>query len=126
MYSVPLPLVLLATLVGPAGCPSLRRAGVVLPKSFAAEPKKRYPVVYEIPGFGGNHFFAFQRERTNATEIAGIGMIWVVLDPDCRMFRHPNVFVVDGSFLPTSLGVGPALTIMANALRVAAVVAREV
>jgi choline dehydrogenase-like flavoprotein len=49
-----------------------------------------------------------------------------VLDPDCRMFGHPNVFVVDGSFMPTSLGVGPALTIMANALRVARIVAREV
>jgi choline dehydrogenase-like flavoprotein len=49
-----------------------------------------------------------------------------VLDPECRMFGHPNLFVVDGSFLPTSLGVGPALTIMANALRVAAVVTREV
>jgi choline dehydrogenase-like flavoprotein len=48
-----------------------------------------------------------------------------VLGPDCRLFKHPNVFVVDGSFLPTSLGVGPALTIMANALRVAGVVARE-
>jgi choline dehydrogenase-like flavoprotein len=48
-----------------------------------------------------------------------------VLDPDCRLFGHPNVFVVDGSFFPTSLGVGPALTIMANALRVAAVVTRE-
>jgi choline dehydrogenase-like flavoprotein len=48
-----------------------------------------------------------------------------VLDPDCRMFRNPNVFVVDGSFFPTSLGVGPALTIMANALRVADLVTRE-
>jgi choline dehydrogenase-like flavoprotein len=48
-----------------------------------------------------------------------------VLDADCRLFGHANVFVVDGSFLPTSLGVGPALTIMANALRVAAVVMRE-
>jgi choline dehydrogenase-like flavoprotein len=48
-----------------------------------------------------------------------------VLDPDCRMFKHPNVFVVDGSFFPTSLGVGPALTIIANALRVAAVITRE-
>jgi choline dehydrogenase-like flavoprotein len=48
------------------------------------------------------------------------------LDPDCRMFRQPNVFVVDGSFLPTSLGVGPALTIIANALRVASIVTREV
>jgi choline dehydrogenase-like flavoprotein len=48
-----------------------------------------------------------------------------VLDPDCRLFQHPNVFVVDGSFFPTSLGVGPALTIMANALRVARIVAAE-
>jgi choline dehydrogenase-like flavoprotein len=48
-----------------------------------------------------------------------------VLDPDCRVFGQSNLFVVDGSFLPTSLGVGPALTIMANALRVAAVVRRE-
>ena len=38
-----------------------------------------------------------------------------VLDRDCRMFKHPNVFAVDGSFFPTSLGVGPALTIIANA-----------
>jgi choline dehydrogenase-like flavoprotein len=48
-----------------------------------------------------------------------------VLDVDCRLHRHPNVFVVDGSFMPTSLGVGPALTIIANALRVARVVAKE-
>jgi choline dehydrogenase-like flavoprotein len=48
-----------------------------------------------------------------------------VVGPDCRMFRHPNVFVVDGSFFPTSLGVGPALTIIANALRVAAIVTGE-
>jgi choline dehydrogenase-like flavoprotein len=48
-----------------------------------------------------------------------------VLDRDCRSFRHPNLFAVDGTFMPTSLGVGPALTIMANALRVARVVARE-
>jgi choline dehydrogenase-like flavoprotein len=49
-----------------------------------------------------------------------------VLAPDCRLFGHPNVFVVDGSFLPTSLGVGPALTIIANALRVANIVNGEV
>jgi hypothetical protein len=49
-----------------------------------------------------------------------------VLDADCRTFECPEVFVVDGSFFPTSLGVGPALTIMANALRVAELVNREV
>jgi choline dehydrogenase-like flavoprotein len=49
-----------------------------------------------------------------------------VLNPDCRVFGRPNLFAVDGSFFPTSLGVGPALTIMANALRVADVVIQEV
>jgi choline dehydrogenase-like flavoprotein len=48
-----------------------------------------------------------------------------VLDSDCRMYAKPNVFAVDGSFMPTSLGVGPGLTIMANALRVAAKVVAE-
>jgi len=41
-----------------------------------------------------------------------------VVDVECRMFGHSNLFVVDGSVLPTSLGVGPTLTIVANALRV--------
>jgi choline dehydrogenase-like flavoprotein len=44
-----------------------------------------------------------------------------VVDADCRMFDWRNLFVVDGSVLPTSMGVGPSLTIVANALRVARV-----
>lgn len=56
----------------------------------------------------------------------GNGPDHAAVDADCRLFGQPNVFVVDGSFFPTSLGVGPALTIMANALRVADVVTQEV
>jgi choline dehydrogenase-like flavoprotein len=48
-----------------------------------------------------------------------------VLDAQCRLHDVENCWVVDGSFMPTSLGVGPALTIVANALRVAAHVAKE-
>lgn len=46
------------------------------------------------------------------------------LDPFCRAFDHPNLFVVDASFLPTSAAVNPSLTIAAQALRVADYVAR--
>lgn len=42
-----------------------------------------------------------------------------VLDPWCRAHDHPNLFVVDASFLPASGAVNPALTIAAQALRVA-------
>jgi choline dehydrogenase-like flavoprotein len=42
-----------------------------------------------------------------------------VLDPNNKMHDLQNVYVVDGSFFPTSGGVNPSLTIAANALRVA-------
>ncbi len=42
-----------------------------------------------------------------------------VLDADCRVHGMENLYVVDASFMPTSTGVNPSLTIAANALRVA-------
>jgi len=47
------------------------------------------------------------------------------LSPECRVWAFPNLFVVDGSFMPTSGGVNPSLTITANAFRVAAHIKRE-
>ena len=40
------------------------------------------------------------------------------LDANCRAHEVDNLYVVDGSFFPSSGAVNPALTIMANALRV--------
>lgn len=42
-----------------------------------------------------------------------------VLDLNCRAHDVENLYVVDGSFFPSSGAVNPSLTIMANALRVA-------
>lgn len=42
-----------------------------------------------------------------------------VLDPWCRSHEVENLFVVDASFFPSSAAVNPALTIIAQALRVA-------
>jgi len=41
------------------------------------------------------------------------------LDVNCKAHDLDNLYVVDGSFFPSSAAVNPALTIMANALRVA-------
>jgi choline dehydrogenase-like flavoprotein len=42
-----------------------------------------------------------------------------VLNRDCRAHDVGNLYVVDASFFPSSAAVNPALTVMANALRVA-------
>lgn len=46
-----------------------------------------------------------------------------VLDVDCRAHDLDNLYVADASFMPTSMGVNPSLTIAANALRVGDIVA---
>ncbi len=42
-----------------------------------------------------------------------------VLDVNCRAWEFDNLYVTDGSFMPTSGGANPTLTIQANAFRVA-------
>ncbi|MEM1361763.1 MAG: GMC family oxidoreductase [Pseudomonadota bacterium] len=48
-----------------------------------------------------------------------------VVDPDCRSWDHPNLFVTDASALPTSAAVNPALTVAALALRTADKIKQE-
>ena len=47
------------------------------------------------------------------------------LDPECRSWDHPNLFVTDAGALPTSAAVNPALTVAAMALRAAHAIGRE-
>jgi choline dehydrogenase-like flavoprotein len=48
-----------------------------------------------------------------------------VLDLDCKAHALDNLYVADASFLPSIGAVNPTLTIIANALRVADVIARR-
>jgi hypothetical protein len=67
--------------------PMRQRAGVVLPPSWAANPDKKYPVVYEVTGFGGDHTAA-RGAVGRAANTGGTEVIWVVLDCNCRLGHH--------------------------------------
>ena len=60
------------------------RAGVVLPKDYDA--KLRYPAVYEVPGFGGNHLGAAGGRRRRQPEGSELELakasFRIVLDPE--------------------------------------------
>lgn len=49
-----------------------------------------------------------------------------VLDPDCRVHTAENVFVTDGSFMPTGGSVPYTWTIYANAFRVADIIKKQI
>jgi choline dehydrogenase-like flavoprotein len=56
----------------------------------------------------------------NGTIRFGIDPATSALDVNCKAHEVDNLYVVDGSFFPSSAAVNPALTIAANALRVGA------
>ena len=48
-----------------------------------------------------------------------------VVDRNCRAHEVDNLWVADASFMPTSMGVNPSLTIAANAIRVATCIVED-
>ncbi|HXG94186.1 MAG TPA: alpha/beta hydrolase-fold protein [Blastocatellia bacterium] len=73
------------------GRPITMRAGVVLPPGYAKNPSQRYPTVYQVHGFGGNHMTAWrigQQLATRMTTGAVPEMIYVFLDGTCPMGHH--------------------------------------
>lgn len=57
------------------------------------------------------------------TAVAGIDPSTSVLNAQCRSHDVDNLWIVDGSFFPSSAALNPALTIAANAMRVAPAIA---
>jgi choline dehydrogenase-like flavoprotein len=79
--------------------------------------KAGYPIVLtERMGIATNSHMC-------GTAVAGTDPSASVLDPYCRSHDVSNLFVVDSSFFPSSAALNPALTIAANALRVAPTIA---
>lgn len=76
--------------------------------------KAGYPVVLtERMGIATN-------SHQCGTAVMGIDPSKSVVDTNCKMHDLDNVWIIDSSWFPSSAAVNPALTIAANALRVAA------
>ncbi len=76
------------------GRPTVHRAGVVLPPGYddPAQAERRWPTVYEIPGFGGTHRGASRRGRMIARNPdAALPVVTVVLDPENGLGHHAFV-----------------------------------
>lgn len=72
------------------GRPIEQRAAVVLPASYGRDQRRRYPVVYVIPGFGGTHYDA-AREFAGGPPAVAQGeteFIRVLLSGDCKWGHH--------------------------------------
>jgi choline dehydrogenase-like flavoprotein len=68
--------------------------------------------------FVGNRIPLAGVAHQNGTIRFGRDPLTSALDPFCKAHELDNLYVVDASFFPSSGAVNPALTIMANALRV--------
>jgi len=68
--------------------------------------------------FVGNRIPLAGVAHQNGTIRFGNDAATSALDANCRAHEVDNLYVVDGSFFPSSGAVNPALTIMANAIRV--------
>jgi hypothetical protein len=62
--------------------PTYLKAGVVLPTEYLSDPHRKFPIVYEIPGFGGT-YNEDADGSLDETEKDHQPFIVVVLDPNC-------------------------------------------
>src|SRR5262249_55007376 len=73
------------------GRPIMMHAGVVLPPSFSKDPRKTYPAVYKVHGFGGDHKAAW-REGAKLVKAMEEGkqqeMVHVFLNGHCPTGHH--------------------------------------
>ncbi len=65
------------------GRPTYLNASVALPEAWHKEPNRKFPIVYEVPGFGGRHTMMSGATNVRATNRGGVEFLHVVLDPDC-------------------------------------------
>ncbi len=64
------------------------QAAITVPASYYSDKSRRYPVILEIPGFGGDHFYKLAGEPVKEQNSLGVEFIRVMLDPKCPLGHH--------------------------------------
>ncbi len=64
------------------------RAGILLPNSYDHDRKRRYPVIFNIPGFGGTHIHGYRDQPIVEQNRKNIEFLRVTLDPSCPLGHH--------------------------------------
>lgn len=63
-------------------------ATVILPQSYYQQKQRKYPVIFSIPGFGGDHFRGLRNTPVSEQNEGHVEFIRVVLNPQCRWGHH--------------------------------------
>ena len=64
------------------------QASVTLPASYTESPKRRFPTIFTIPGFGGTHHQRPRSEPIDENNDQGVEFLRVTLDPSCPLGHH--------------------------------------
>lgn len=64
------------------------KGAVTLPGSYFDQPERRYPVILEVPGFGGTHHLGIRDEPVAERNDLEVEFIRVMLDPSCPLGHH--------------------------------------
>ncbi|MDA1165930.1 MAG: alpha/beta hydrolase-fold protein [Planctomycetota bacterium] len=65
-----------------------QQASVTLPASYESSPSRRYPTIFEIPGFSGDHYYRTDQKPPFESRQDGVEFIRVMLDPSCPLGHH--------------------------------------
>ena len=63
-------------------------ATVLLPQSYYQQTQRKYPTIYSIPGFGGDHYRGRRETPIAEKNEQGVEFIRVFLNPRCRWGHH--------------------------------------
>lgn len=64
------------------------QGAVLLPASYHDATTRRYPVIFNVPGFGGTHRLGYAKDPIGEQNAGGVEFIRVTLDPGCPLGHH--------------------------------------